>query len=95
MKITETMLLEGYQGVCADGITAISVSSGAEIRWSYRQPATEDSRVVTEDRAEAADIMLEYDRVGDIGLDDDLPPELLAAADKHAENCRKVWGDQI
>ena len=94
MKITETMLLEGYRGVCNDGITAISEVNGEEIRWSYRQPATDDSRVVTEDRDEAADIMLEYDRAGDIDLDDDLPPALLAAAEKHAENCRKVWGDQ-
>ena len=53
MKITETMLLEGYRGVCNDGITAISEVNGEEIRWSYRQPATDDSRVVTEDRDEA------------------------------------------
>jgi hypothetical protein len=95
MKITEKMLLENYQGICNDSITAISEINGDEIRWSYRKPATEDSRVVTEDREEAADIMLEYDRTGDIELDDDLTPELLAVAEKHAENCRKVWGDQV
>lgn len=95
MKITEKMLLEGYEGICNDAITAISRINGEEIRWSYRKPATEDSRVVTEDREEAADIMLEYNRVGDIDLDDDLAPELLAVAERHAENCRKVWGDQV
>lgn len=95
MKITEKMLLAGYKDVLADGITALSIVEGREIRWSYRKPATEDSRVVTEDRDEADDIMLEYDRVGDINLDDDLTPELIAAAEKHAKNCRKMWGDQI
>jgi len=95
MKITETMLLNGYKDCCADGITALSIVEGREIRWSYRKPATEDSRVVTEDRDEADDIMLEYDRAGDIDLDDDLAPDLIAAAEKHAENCRKVWGDQV
>jgi len=95
MKITEKMLLEGYEGICNDAITAISRINGEEIRWSYRKPATEDSRVVTEDRDEAADIMLEYDRVGDIELDDDLSAELLATAEKHAENCRKEWENEI
>ena len=95
MKITETMLVSGYEGICNDAITAISKIDGQEVRWSYRKPETEDSRVVTEDREDAADIMLEYDRIGDIDLDDDLTPELLAVAEKHAENCRNVWGDQI
>lgn len=95
MKITEKMLLENYQGICNDSITAISEINGDEIRWSYRKPQDGEYRVVTEDREEAADIMLEYDRVGDIDLDDDLTPELIAIAEKHAENCRKVWGDQV
>ena len=95
MKITEKMLLEGYKGICNDSITAISEVDGHEIRWSYRMPATEDSRVVTEDRDEAADIMLEYDRVGDIPLDDDLTPVLIEVAEGHAENCRKEWGHEI
>jgi len=95
MKTTETMLLQGYKGICNDSITAISEIDGKEIRWSYRKPATEDSRVVTEDREQAADIMLEYDRVGDIPLDDDLPLDLLAVSDNHAMSCRKAWGDQI
>ena len=95
MKITETMLLKGYKDVLADGITALSIVEGREIRWSYRKPRTEDSRVVTEDRDEADDIMLEYDRVGDINLDDDLAPDLIEAAEKHAENCRKIWGDSV
>jgi len=95
MKITEKMLLEGYEGICNDAITAISRIGGDEIRWSYRKPRTEDSRVATEDRDEAEDIMLEYDRIGDIVLDDDLSPELIAVAERHAENCRKEWGDEV
>lgn len=95
MKITEKILLEGYQDVCADGITAISKIGRQEIRWTYRRPRTEDSRVITGDRERADDIMLEYDRAGDIPLDDDLPLELLAVSDNHAMNCRKVWGDQV
>jgi len=95
MKITETMLLTGYKGICNDAITAISEIDGREIRWSYRKPQDGQYRVVTEDREEAADIMLEYDRVGDVELDDDLTPELIAAAEKHATNCRKEWGNEI
>ena len=91
MKITETMLLAGYSGVCRDNITAISNVNGAEIRWSYRKPADGSWRVVTEDRGDAADIMLEYDRIGDITLDDDLPTDLIAVADRHAKNCRAAW----
>lgn len=95
MKITEKMLLAGYKGICKDSITAISEIDGREIRWSYRKPQDGQYRVVTEDRGEAADIMLEYDRVGDVELDDDLTPELIAAAEKHATNCRKEWGNEI
>ena len=95
MKITEKMLLAGYIGICNDSITAISEIEGKEIRWSYRKPQDGQYRVVTEDREEAADIMLEYDRVGDVELDDDLTPELIAAAEKHATNCRKEWGNEI
>jgi len=94
-KITETQLLTGYNGVCADGITAISKIGPAEIRWSYRQHRDGQYRVVTEDRNEAADIMLEYDRAGDIDLDDDLSPELIAIADQHKYNCLAVWGNQV
>jgi len=88
MKITEKMLLAGYIGICKDSITAISEIDGREIRWSYRKPQDGQYRVVTEDRDEAADIMLEYDRVGDIPLDNDLSPKLIAVAQKHAGNCR-------
>ena len=91
MNITETMLLAGYAGICRDNITAISNVYGAEIRWSYRRPIDGPWRVVTEDRTEAADIMLEYDRIGDITLDDDLPTDLIAVADRHAKNCRAAW----
>ena len=90
-KITEKMLLAGYKGICNDAITAISEIDGKEIRWSYRKPQDGQYRVVTEDREEAADIMLEYDRVGDVELDDDLTPELIAVAEKHAGNCRSSW----
>lgn len=91
MKITETMLLAGYAGICRDNITAISNVNGAEIRWSYRRPIDGPWRVVTEDRTKAANIMLEYDRIGDVALDDDLPADLIAVADRHAEKCRAAW----
>ena len=89
------MLLAGYKGICNDCITAISEVNGQEIRWSYRQPQDGQYRVVTEDRDAAADITLEYDRFGDVALDDDLAPELMAVAENHAENCRKEWGNEI
>ena len=95
-KITEKMLLAGYIGTCNDSITAISEIEGKEIRWSYRKPQDGQYRAVTEDRGEAADIRLEYDRVGDIPLDNDLSPKLIAVAlEKHAGNCRKELGNEI
>jgi len=94
-KITEKMLLAGYRGICNDSITAVSEIEGKEIRWSYRKPQDGQYRVVTEDRDEAADIRLEYDRVGDIPLDSDLSPELIAVAEGHAGNCRKELGNEI
>ena len=94
-KITEKMLLAGYRGICNDSITAVSEIEGKEIRWSYRKPQDGQYRVVTGDREEAADIRLEYDRVGDIPLDSDLSPELIAVAEGHAGNCRKELGNEI
>lgn len=95
MKIIEKMLLTGYVGICRDTITALSNVNGAEIRWSYRKPVDGPWRVVTEDRNEAADIMLEFDRIGDVALDDDLPASLVEVAEKHAENCRKAWRQEV
>lgn len=96
MKITEKALLEGYDGMSNDGITAQSLIDNVRVWWTYRKGDTGDGyNVVTEDRDEAAEITLSNDRVGTIDLDDDLTPELIAVAEKHAENCRKTWGDSV
>lgn len=95
MKITEKMLLEGYKGICNDTITAISVVNDKDIRWTYRKPKDGDYQVVTEDRDEAEEIFLEFDRDGTVPLDDDLSLELIVVAEKHAENCQKEWGDKV
>jgi len=68
MRITEQVLLDGYNGV-ANGGTLISVIDGTQIHWCYRKGNDNEGWSVT-DRAGAGTITLEYDRAGHISIDD-------------------------
>ena len=69
MRITEQMLLDGYDGI-AKGGTLISVVTGTQIHWCYRKGNDDEGWSVT-DRSQAGTITLEYDRGGHVAIDDD------------------------
>lgn len=72
MKLTEKMLLDGYDGLTG-GMDRLSIVDGKEVRWNYRHDTFEDDGYdcVCDSRDKANHITLEYDRVASIDLDDD------------------------
>jgi len=92
MKITEKMLLDGYDGISKDGITAQSVVSGQRIWWVYRHNNGEGANV-TEIRKNAHFISLENGRTGEIELDEDCENHMATA--KLYDDAHKIWGDKI
>ncbi len=69
MKLTETALLHGYDGICRGG-SKVSVVNGEKIWWEYRR-INDDGYFACVTSPERADqISLEYNRGGKIELDD-------------------------
>ena len=88
MKITEKMLLDGYDGITVCGCK-ISKIKGELIYWEYRYRHDEGEAVCDRGRAEL--ITLEYDRIGEIDLDvSDHPAIARINSDE-----QKLFGDEI
>lgn len=69
MKLTETVLLDGYEYTCKGGGKASRIA-GKLIYWDYRTGERGDGYNPVCAREDAGEITLEYDRDGTIGLDD-------------------------
>jgi hypothetical protein len=95
LKITEKILLQHYEGVCNDGVTARSRMGSCVVSWSYRMAADGQYCVITSRRSEADLIMLESGRVGIIPLDRSPDVVMIARALEHEENCEATCGERI
>ena len=92
MKITETMLLDGYVGK-TNGGDNISKINGQMIIWNYRTGDNGDGYNSVCSRGRASEISLEYDRVGKIDLDDET--EEHANVGRIHSDEQKLWGDEV
>ena len=91
-KITEKMLLDGYDGK-TKGWDNISLVEGKRILWTYRTSRQDDGYNVACPREKAREITLEYDRAVTVVLDSecDTHPAIAKIADDEA----KMGGDRV
>lgn len=94
MKITEKLLLDHYDGISAGLVLLSDIPGAGRVCWNYRRGKTGDGyNPVCDDRDDASEITLEYDRCGTIPLDPanaDHP-----AIEKMAHDLAKIYGDEI
>jgi hypothetical protein len=90
MKITEKMLLDGYYGL-TNGGDKISTINNCDIRWNYRYNHGEGAAVCDRDRADI--ITLEYDRDGEIALDDNCDNHQAIVRINSDE--QQLWGNEL
>ena len=91
-KITEKMLLDGYEGK-TNGGDNISIVSDQKIWWTYRTGRTDDGYNSVCSYDNAGEITLEVDRIGTIQLDTDNmdhPTLSRIEADEAV-----LWGDAV
>ena len=70
MKITEKELLDGYDGICRGG-AKMSIINKIIVYWEYRRSNDDGIGACVCSPQRADQISLEYDRVGNIDIDDD------------------------
>jgi hypothetical protein len=83
MKITEKMLVDGFIGM-AKGGSYISDIGETRIFWNYRTGLREDGYNPICDRKNASEIMLNFDRVGIIKLDEDVDTLKIEQAEENS-----------
>ena len=92
MKLTEKELLAGYDGICRGGAKK-SIINGITIYWEYRRN-NDDGVGACICMPERADfISLEYDRQGNIALDDSHNDTL--AIDRIVSDEEKLYGIDV
>ena len=89
MKITETALVEGFDGKTKGG-SNISLVKGQQVYWDYREGRDEDGYDCVCSPDAGRHITLEYDRQGDIELDSPRP-DYQAITRAEAE----LWGTEV
>ena len=91
MKITEKMLLDGYDGI-RNGADLISHLYKDKVYWNYRRGLDLDGYNPSCHRDSATEISLAYDRIGtiDLGENNDHPALRIIRSD-----FEKLCGDEI
>jgi len=91
MKITEKMLLDGYCGVAKGGNYMSNI--GAIMIWWWYRKRTKDGSTVVCSRGQANLISLEFDRTGEIEIDNSLDGHPAIKAISYDEE--KFYGVEI